>query len=110
MRMMPHLWYCDRALLAGPEGTCEISGSTTVAMKARYSRELSRHCLDARDHFVDGLVRRPIVVDDTAHRLGPHVFIVENRELVVLREFEGDRSCAELIEHRFTMRIGLPER
>src|SRR6266542_5890626 len=66
--------------------------------------------LDARDHLVDRLLDRNVVIDDTAHRLCPDVLVVEDRELVVLGEFECHRARAELVEHRLAMRVRLPER
>src|SRR5439155_22903559 len=65
--------------------------------------------LDPRNHFVGGFLRRPTVVHDAAHRLCPHIFVVETGELVVLGEFERCGPRAKLVVHRLAMRVGLPE-
>src|SRR5947208_15583002 len=45
---------------------------------------LARHFLDALDHLVDRLLRRPLVGDHAVHRLRPHVLVVEDGEFPVL--------------------------
>ena len=50
-----------------------------------------------------------LLVDDAVHRLGPDVLVVEDRELVVLGEFERHRAGAELVVHRLAVR-GRPAR
>ena len=50
-----------------------------------------------------------LLVDDAVHRLGPDVLVVEDRELVVLRELEGHRAVLVLVVDRLPVRIGLPE-
>ena len=77
--------------------------------RATTSIPLARDLLDAGDHLVGGLLRRPAVVDHAAHRLGPHVLVVEDRELVVLGEFERRRARVELRCAPPCGAVGLPE-
>src|SRR4029453_13619393 len=106
--MRPHFCHGDHAFFAGPAGNGCASGRTIVdiggnpvelatpltsTLSSAGRGEGSLYCLardllDAGDHLVGGLLRRPAVVDHAAHRLGPYVFVVENRELVVLGELE----------------------
>jgi len=47
------------------------------------------YLLDLAIISVDRLLRRPLVVGDAVDGLGPHVLVVEDRELVVLGELNG---------------------
>src|SRR5258708_7060101 len=120
MRIIPHFCHGESPFFAGSDGARCTSGRAMVAMSAASSFQAERRgplerasvpapivssapawsardLLDSRDHFVGGLFRRPTVVHDAAHRLGPHVLVVENGELVVLGEFERRGSRAELV-------------
>src|SRR5450631_1592125 len=70
----------------------------------------ARDGLDARDHFVNGFVDRHFFADDAIHGLGPDVLVVDDREFVVLGEFEGHRPRGVLVVHRLAMAVRLPER
>src|SRR5688500_14399186 len=65
--------------------------------------------LDALDHLVDGLLRRPLVGDHAVHRLRPDVLVVEDGELPVLGELEGHRAGRELVVHDLAVRVAGPE-
>src|SRR5215475_8067182 len=84
-----------------------------VVVTTRYSETAggsARHFLDAGDQLVDRLVDRHLLVHYPVHRLGPGVLVVEDGELVVLGELERRRAGLELLVHRLTMLVGLPER
>src|SRR5712664_4601925 len=70
----------------------------------------TRNLLDAGDQFVDGLVDRDFFAHHAVHRLGPDVLVVQDGELVVLREVERRRAAGELGVDRLAMTVGLPER
>src|SRR5882757_11378485 len=71
---------------------------------------LPRDLLDAGDQFVDGLVDRNLLAHHPVHRLGPHVLVVEDRELPVLGEVERRGAAGELGPDRLPMPVRLPER
>src|SRR5262245_19719063 len=71
---------------------------------------LAGDLLDAAVHLVNGLVDGHLLVDDAVCRLRPDVLVVEDRELVVLRELEGHGAVLVLVVDRPAVRIGLPER
>src|SRR5262245_35805791 len=69
----------------------------------------ARDLLDAADHFVHGFVDRYLVIEDTVRSFGPHIFVVENRELVVLCELKRCRAGLELVIDRLAMMVCLPK-
>src|ERR1700704_4920100 len=90
-------------------------GSTmlvVVAVTTLYPNPAGSACdlLDAGDQLVDRLVDRNLLVDHPVHRLGPGVLVVQDGELVVLGELEGQGAGLELVVDRLAMLVGLPER
>src|SRR5437763_14662811 len=106
--IMPHACQGDRRFLAGPAGMAgSARGRASVDMslvadqltrkrRPRFRQNgtafriapvfplsLAGDRLDARDHLVDRLVDGHLFADDAVHRLRPHVFVVDDRELVV---------------------------
>src|SRR5204862_4694012 len=113
-RTRPHACQGVRRLLRGPAGAdwrlgspAPPSASVDTCWPAFRS---AGERLDARDHLGHRLVDRDLVVAATVHRLGPHVLVVDDRELVVLGEFEVHRARAELVVDRAAVRVVLPER
>src|ERR1700748_1809759 len=56
---------------------------------------LPRDLLEAGAQFVDGLVDRNLLAHHPVHRLGPYVFVVQDRELPVLGEVERRGAAGE---------------
>src|SRR5207244_2532648 len=64
----------------------------------------------AMNRIVDRLVHGHLFADDSIHRLRPHILVIDDRELVVLGEFEGHRPGVELVVYGGAVPVGLPER
>src|SRR5476649_1682816 len=71
--------------------------------------ESARNLFDAGYHLVNGLLDCDLVSNNPVHCLSPHVLVIENSELVVLRELERCRAGFELVVYRPEMTIGLPK-
>src|SRR3982751_5867283 len=92
---------CQRpSLMAGvaavPAAVTALAVELMVGCRVRSTSDR----LDALDHLVDRLVHRHLVAHDAVHCLGPNVLVVEDGELVVLREFEGHRAGSVLVVDR----------